>query len=122
MNEPSKKTTLIDKIRYDREHFGEMFEQYVGNLATRKSLMTYFQYSGPEMDNECMKAFGMNFEKAYAYFFNEAINECEAATTALAKQGNGAALKIAAECIWNLRQEEERKGSTVTVVVGKLDD
>lgn len=112
----------IQQIKYDREHFEERFEYYVGCFASKESILTAFQYAPKEMDDVCMEHFGMDFHKAYGYFWNGVINECKQVTSELAKQGNGAALKIANENIWKTAEAENRKAMTVAVVFDKLED
>ena len=105
-----------EQIEYDRAHFADRLIYYIGAFLTEKEILRRFAWTDKEMNERCEEAFaGMGFHDVYAYVYSDVMREGKSLIEEFAAAGNASAIKIFAEAILKLNQEEAEDRQRLTI-------
>ena len=104
-----------EQIEYDREHLEEQLVRYIGGFMSEKEILRRFGFRESEMDEICNARFGFDFHEVYSYIRSDVIMQGKQVIEELAYGGNPSALKIFADCMLKLNQEEEAESKRLTI-------
>ena len=110
--DPRRKNAQIEGFDFDTD----TFENILAAFTPKENVPVILGVSKSKLDEFCYKAYGFSYNEAYVRLSGIADFWMRKAIGNLAVSGNGTALSIAAKHFMGLRDEEEKKAVTVTIV------